>query len=851
MTKFNSFKYKYTIIFLLEVSIPILFFFILKFWGESDPIKKVLIGIGWIVIIKWAIQIVIYYFKKITNKKVSDYISILPKRIKRIFEILLREKIGNDENTFSLFWDFDTIDVQTVKEMNKSFVKDELSLNGLVGDNNQEEKTSTHVTDDEIKKYLEVIEEWRGDVFWGNNHLLENDKEKNEYLKIFTVSNIRFFIKVVENKTKEKGNTFNFIADQYGIYAAEENEKRGCLILYVYKTNYFTFRVMNSLYEKTPILHTIAKRMCLNQDNKAFRKEGFRLLFPFFASLGTNIIIELLSQEKGRGFLIQKRNDKVFGSTSKYHISVNETFSFTDKVGNRPDIPECVRRGIEEELGLDLEEEWKDDKRHKRISYMDIFLNPDRGNLGLSIIYKTDINPSIITYYPGIDKVIEASKHLCVYGINNYSKMLNFISLYNWIVYTPYLLKQYAIFKQGWLDKLIMLWNLDKGEKRFCEKRGLFWVTSFYYVSIVALLLISVYFAIIQQYFIATYICLPIISLWEKKFLSILLKDARKIREKNIDYNSPGDYPYNNVLLYTGIDDIRNLESKYITLALKSSINMPFANILTVLRENLIYDFLPFFEKAFTTTKNNFPIVIEDKQTLELTKITWNKIKIISCQTGVRHVYKDEEYPALILQGYISSSDIEGKKLIVRKYNIERKATELIVYYYEKQINKSNKNTRSNTEDKKISILRFGYNLSFESVFDIRTGEYDKNGETDDVSNSNLSSFAVEVLKNNGFNYFGHLKLKDDVDKDLHLCDIFQSPDKNEIIISSYLEKKVDFDNQVRKIEGDAKSVCDKIINLINSKEYDIDKQDILMLQQILLRKRFNIKLFYPKKENL
>lgn len=854
---------KYIFICLLEIAIPILLFLVLKYSGSSDPIALLAGTIGSeIVALYILIKIAGHHTMQSVKKNVKKYITIIPTQIKKYFDLIIREKVGNEENTYSLFWGFNMVDVQNLKVFNKEFVIDELSLNGLVGENNQEEKVSTHITDDEIENYLDIIKKWRGNICIGNNHLIENDEEKEDYARIFTKDNIRHFIKVVNDKTKEKDNTFNFIADQYGIYTAEKDKRGNLLTLYVYKTNYFTFRVMNYIYENTPILHSIAKKMCLFHNNDALRNEGFRLLFPFFASLGTNIIIEFFSQQKGKGFLIQKRNDKVFGSAPKYHISVNETFSFTDNNEGCPDIQKCVKRGIEEELGLNLEKEYKEDTGHKRITYMDIFLNPDRGSIGLSVVYKTDTNPSLITYYPGTDKVIEASKHFCVYGVDNYTKMLDFISLYNWIVYTPYLLKQYAISKQGWLGKLMMIWNLDRGEKLFCEKRGLFWITCLYHLSTVALLVISIYYLFYQKSFLASIICLPIFGLWEEEIFGYFRKRPdRKIQQKNIDYCTPGDYPYNNVLLYTGIDEKKNLESKHITLALKSSINTTFDKMLDVLRDGMTYDFYQYFKTVFS---NNIPTIVENEQMqdnkgfqAEASKpieISWDTVNIISCRTGIRHISKDEEYPALVLQGYVSSHNNGGKQLVIRQYYIEQKATKYIVYYYdETEEDEQKEDTKENTEDNKTPNLIFGYKYPFSSVFDIiRTSKEERQNMTQqeiDIKDSNLSLFATEILQKNGYNCFGYLKVKTEMEKDLHLCDIYQSPDKKEIIISSYLEKEFVRDKKVKKIEGNSVDICNKILNLINNDKYIIDKQDILMLQQILLRKRFDIKLFYQKKK--
>lgn len=83
----------------------------------------------------------------------------------------------------------------------------------------------------------------------------------------------------------------------------------------------------------------------------------------------------------------------------------------------------------------------------------------------------------------------------------------------------------------------------------------------------------------------------------------------------------------------------------------------------------------------------------------------------------------------------------------------------------------------------------------------------------------------------------------------IDLCDVYQSPDNCSIIISA---KRTDITEGIFQdtdyIEGTENDICQKLSEL--KKRYQTDEQDILMLQQILMRQ--NIKLFFnPKTQNI
>lgn len=76
----------------------------------------------------------------------------------------------------------------------------------------------------------------------------------------------------------------------------------------------------------------------------------------------------------------------------------------------------------------------------------------------------------------------------------------------------------------------------------------------------------------------------------------------------------------------------------------------------------------------------------------------------------------------------------------------------------------------------------------------------------------------------------------------IDLCDLYQTNDGKSLIISA---KRNDITNNIFQeanyIEGTEKEICEKLLQMKSL--YKVDEQDILMLQQILIRN--NINLFY------
>ncbi len=812
---------------ILFLSCFFLYWFVLEYFGEYNILSEVvdlinvldfnIVGFGIFYIL---ILCVIYFLIRFCIEKyVKALIIILPKAIALGNKKLILKQVRNDENTFSLHTCFSKINIDFPFNTDDNV----LSLNGLVGDKNREE-VSSNVSDIQIDNYLDTIRRWQdamGGIGYDKITLL-NEKEYNDYLNVFTKEKIRESINIVNEEINGKDNTFHFLGDKFGVFSAQKG-KRGSLNLKIYKTNYLTFIVMNKLYSRTPVLQMIARRMCNCEKNQL---EGYLLLFPFFASLGANILIEVLSARKGEGIIIQKRSKKTFGNVSQYHISVNEAFSFTDYDDGKPAFSKCVQRGIEEELGFNVEklDNFKE-TCNQRIKYMDLFLNPSRGSLGISLVYKTDINPSFVTYYPGVDKVIESSKHFCVYGIGNYFQMTNFVSYYNWVPYTPYLLKRYSILKESGIRSLWTLWFMGK------DSKSLFYRILFFKLSLSLIVFISCYYEIFRQNGLVSLLCPQIISSCLAFGLyNIIDKNRRyKIRKSNIEYKSLGGSQYKNVLLYTGD---RKLEDKDIIISLKTHITLSLDDISKTLSNAYNYDCNDFLKEL----NINHSHTIDLKKDINY-KVSWDNINIVSFKTGIRRISDENEIPSLFLSGFQSQQD-PCVKLIVREYVIETCCDKVRIYYrIDKDVN----------NQKRCS---FGFNHPFSFVFDLVDEINLLSDEYKDLSEDKffkmvsdkkiMSSFAAEQYVKQGYNYFCRLKVSPKMEN-IDLCDVYQSSDGKAIFLSAKRrEKTIDNFHDTDYIEGTERDICEKIFDL--KEKNQIDEQDILMLQQILIRQ--NIKLF-------
>lgn len=686
---------------------------------------------------------------------------------------LLRE-MPNDENTFSLFDDFTGIKFEEDPELGPHF-----SLNGLIGRNN--ECASLNITDEELSTFIEKISNYQAclEQRIGQNNFVKNDEEWNELRRIYSVESLQVAINATTKELEDSDNTFRFIANQFGI----SNLKSGLdgnIIAQYYKTTYYTFKVINRLFiQNYSFFADLIIRLKDNIHDDNIRKDGFCALFPLFSSLGINIIIDGETEKYGHVLFKASRSRKVFDhqqrGQSSFHVPMNETLSFTDidmYADNIPDINRCVSRGFQEEIGLKISvhDLAKDLKLH------DIFINPERGMLGLSGHYHLgDLNPHEIKYYPGVDKVLEYND-LGILKLTNKYKLLNkqlFKNADKWIPYTPFLYKRYYIRETNFIQ-LILIGN---SSIRRSILAYLFW--AFFNVLALGGLLIYYRFQLNYNGFLLSLLDF-LSSAYITIFLLLLYKyivkriEIYKQRRKHPFLKSFGLDPYSeNVIMYSGDNGIK-VDNILFSIHFDSSISKQL-----------------------------------DDESLKKTNIS-----ILNYEARIRKIEYNDECPTLLLKcNYKEPQSISSKVLFIRNYYYGCYKGEFYLVYFE--------------ENKKI---QFGKDFRIFDQFDLERYQY-KNF---------LSEHTKKALGTSDKHEIYNLALDNSNNNLFDIYSKYTNNEKEEIFITNLVENE-DYSLSTAKIikaisKNDLKV---KILEFIEnpSNTHKIDELDILMLQQLLVRK--------------
>ena len=206
------------------------------------------------------------------------------------------------------------------------------------------------------------------------------------------------------NKTMASNNAVHFIGDKIGVSGF--HMINGELTMDVYRTDHFTWQVFKEIFKANkPFFQEVMLRV--NQADDREKQYLVKLLAFLFSSFGIDIIIEGLNCRKERQIIITARSAKIEKDRkATLHVSVNETFSRTDSVENNEKYSfiECVRRGIEEEIGIP-----QTLITENVISFHDFAIVTDEGEIGLSChVDLSDVMPvEKMLMYPGQDKFLE------------------------------------------------------------------------------------------------------------------------------------------------------------------------------------------------------------------------------------------------------------------------------------------------------------------------------------------------------------------------------------------------------------------------------------------------------------
>ncbi|MGL5390461.1 MAG: hypothetical protein ACRDA8_03545 [Shewanella sp.] len=233
----------------------------------------------------------------------------------------------------------------------------------------------------------------------------------------------------------EKYGVFNLKFTRFGA-----DEKPGVEIDF-FKTDYFTHRVFRSIYHE------------LKRQGHPISQAGladFLTYKPFFTSFGINTLL-ICQGSRGREIVLSKRSTRVHGDTPKYHITMNEGLSQTDKDPfGRVDLELCFKRGLLEELGIH-------DKLYQfgvKACFYDFFLEKNHFEIGLSSVFELDLD-----YQKDIEPLIARDKHLeadCFVPLRlNRREIESFVSRHEFIPHGLYVLERVLLRENISLSKSI------------------------------------------------------------------------------------------------------------------------------------------------------------------------------------------------------------------------------------------------------------------------------------------------------------------------------------------------------------------------------------------------------------
>jgi hypothetical protein len=290
------------------------------------------------------------------------------------------------------------------------------------------ENRNTFLQEEEIDRQCKIISDYYDTI---GKEIEENFKDKklfyyknNEKKRIdimfkeyYSSNEIKKTINAV-NAEMKSNNAIHFIGDKIGLKNFDIKNKS--LSIYAYKTDHFTWQVFKEIFKKNkPFFQDIVLR--INKANLKEKQVLVRLLAFLFSSIGIDIVIEGKDCNKKRKMIITARSGNIEkDKKSSLHVSVNETFSRTDYFsghqGERYSLYSCVKRGIEEEIGIP-EEYIKD----KYIEFHDFAIVTDEGEIGLSchvnleeLLAVRDLPVERMLMYPGQDKYLEIEELLII-----------------------------------------------------------------------------------------------------------------------------------------------------------------------------------------------------------------------------------------------------------------------------------------------------------------------------------------------------------------------------------------------------------------------------------------------------
>ena len=224
-------------------------------------------------------------------------------------------------------------------------------------------------------------------------------------------------------KRKESGRPW-FNNEKFGIRTVEitktdDSFEHDIITLYFYKTDYFTHKVMRSIY------HELQEKGHNIADFSRVEDVEFDKYYPFLTSFGIDSLLIVRNSKKIPYIFLAKRSKYLNNmNTDLWHVSMNEGLSITDLDVDNENIislDRCVNRGYREELGI------KNLYRINKNEYKDLFMTKDNFEMGITTIAEVDISvEDLKTCYKGAeDSSLETVEYkLIPYSSNEIKKFL-------------------------------------------------------------------------------------------------------------------------------------------------------------------------------------------------------------------------------------------------------------------------------------------------------------------------------------------------------------------------------------------------------------------------------------------
>jgi hypothetical protein len=241
-------------------------------------------------------------------------------------------------------------------------------------------------------EFKEIIYRLDKDFIFRNDTSFNRSNNFQDLAEITGISNLpeliekhkRLVAKDFISKLEQNHTIFN--GEKYGVFRVHrkrtvDEKENASLYIDLFKTDYFTHSVFRSIYKE---LKEIGAAI-----SKIEKIEDLQRYSPFTTSFGINTFV-ILDTANDKHIIFSKRSKFLNkeNPVSKWHVTMNEGLTETDKEGRDVSLIKCLHRGLREELGIREE-------HHKYIieeHFMDLFLEMNKFEIGLTSFVTMDMS---------------------------------------------------------------------------------------------------------------------------------------------------------------------------------------------------------------------------------------------------------------------------------------------------------------------------------------------------------------------------------------------------------------------------------------------------------------------------